>query len=342
MSLTLHAAVTAYLDDMRAQGMKRGTFSGRKSVLLRLCRHFPDRKLRSLAGGDLYRFLYGPDGIARNRSGITASGQRNALRRFLEYAELMGWAKNPPAVPLPHVPPQRSVQTPPTRLTEGQLLLLLEASEDCNPRLWGMLAVAMNTALRVSDVLKIRLGEIDLQTGSLAVWVQKTQTYDAMPVTLDLDEALRRYLLWYTRETGTTLDDREAFLFPGFAYAHGTRRRGWPGWCPTTHRPPTYAWAHGKLRDLLDESGIPVERREAWHTIRRSVARIYFDRLRDEISRDHALRQTAALLGHTKASTTETYLGMSAEIEARDESMRGQRFLSPAGNVTTMPRARAR
>lgn len=341
MSYSLHAAVIEYLDDMTAQGMKHGTLTVRRSVLLRLCKHHPDRKLRSLTAGDLYRFLYGANGIARNRSGITASCQRNSLKRFLEYAKLMAWIKEAPDVPLPHVPSQRSVKSPPTRLTEGQLLLLLDTAEP-NPRLWGMLAVAMNTGLRISDVLKIRMGDLNFQAGSLAVWVQKTEKYDAMPVTLNLDEALRSYLLWYTQETGATLADVDAYLFPGFAYAHGTGRKGWPGWKATTGRPPTYAWAHLKIKELLAETGIPVEQREAWHTIRRSVARIYFDRLRDQVSRDHALRQTSALLGHTKASTTETYLGMSAEVEARDESMRGKRFLGngDVGNtsVSRLPR----
>jgi hypothetical protein len=68
------------------------------------------------------------------------------------------------------------------------------------------------------------------------------------------------------------------------------------------------------------------------------VARIYFDSLRHEISYDHALRQTAALLQHDSVVTTERYLGLDAEVQARDASLKGQRFIGvrALGNVQSL------
>ena len=68
-------------------------------------------------------------------------------------------------------------------------------------------------------------------------------------------------------------------------------------------------------------------RNEGIHTIRRSVARIYFDLLADE-GYDAALRATMVLLHHSQSSTTEQYLGISRERAKRDASLTGKPFLS--------------
>ncbi|MGW0939128.1 hypothetical protein [Streptomyces sp. NPDC002666] len=67
------------------------------------------------------------------------------------------------------------------------------------------------------------------------------------------------------------------------------------------------------------------------------MARIYFDRLREQVSYDHALRQTSALLGHLSSNTTERYLGLQAERAARNESLRGRRFIGVAPDATVTP-----
>jgi len=69
-------------------------------------------------------------------------------------------------------------------------------------------------------------------------------------------------------------------------------------------------------------------KREGCHTLRRSVARAYFDGLRTELGYDHALREVAALLHHKSTRTTENYLGVTADKIMRDERMKGQPFLS--------------
>jgi hypothetical protein len=61
------------------------------------------------------------------------------------------------------------------------------------------------------------------------------------------------------------------------------------------------------------------------HTFRRSVARLYYDRMCDEVdSKDHALRLTQTLLNHSTMSTTEGYIGLEKERAERDITIKGQ------------------
>lgn len=332
-NLSLQSAVLTYLEVLDRQGVPAATVKSYRSVLLRLCRAYPRRQLLGLTAKEVGQFLYGPDGILVGKSGNTGIAYRSALRGFFDYGQQQGWAR-PIAIPKPVVRQRARRGTAlPTRLTRGQLQLLVEQAD--HEMLRGMLAVAMNTAWRISDVLKIRTAEVDFQTGEVYVWIQKTGKFDALPLTLDLQEELRRYLTWYTAETGVTFGGEPAYMFPGWRW----RNLDGQGFRLALHPeyPASYVWAHKKLTRLYGALGIQVEPREAWHVIRRSVARIYFDDLRGAMSHDHALRQTAALLGHESTQTTERYLGMEAEVVARNASLRGRRFIALQEPVTVLP-----
>lgn len=337
--LSLHEAVLTYLEALRAEGAPHGTRKQYRSVLLRLSGRYPDRQYRGIRTKDLAPFLYGPDGITTGKAAGTGGVYRAALRSFFAYGNLMAWGP-PVTVPLPVIRQRNGKpQAKPTRLSAGELHLMLQRCPD-TPQgrvLRGMVAVAMNTALRISDVVKIEIQHVDLKSGELAVWSQKTQRYTPWPVTIDLDEEVRRYMSWYTEATGVTFNDTGAYLFPGWTFDKATRN-GF-SFAPSPERHPSYTWANGQLRGLFRDCGIEVEEREAWHTLRRSVARIYFDSLREEISYDHALRQVSVLLDHSNTSTTEKYLGTKAEKEAVDKSLKGQRFIpAPAPVIDIMSR----
>ncbi|WP_219852867.1 tyrosine-type recombinase/integrase [Streptomyces solincola] len=334
MGLTLQEARLSYQEAMRAAKVPFRTQEQYGQIVKRLERQYPNRHFAGIKTSDLYDFLYGEDGILLGRAAKTGVSYRAALRSFFAYGQGRGWTKTVTVVPQP--PFKASGPKPewnPTRLNEAELIQLLGRAD--HPVLRGMVAVAIGTALRVSDICKIQVMDVNLNAGDLYVWVKKTGRFDAMPITLDLEEELRRYLRWYTAETGATLQSGSAYLFPGWQHANDG---GVLGWVPDTSRPCDYAWASRHLSDLYSECGISVQPRERWHVIRRSVARIYFDMLRNDVSYDHALRQVSALLGHLNSKTTETYLGLDAERRARDASLRGRRFISAAaGNVVSLP-----
>jgi len=322
-------AVQRYMDALHEARIPEGTMRTRRTVLYRLGKTYRHRKYRGLTRGDLSAFLYGPGGIlVKVESANTRSVYRSSLKRFFEYGEDQGWG---PGVELPRPGPAPRAQrreSPPTRLTEPVLVQLLETCSDdpAGRVLRCMLAVAMNTAWRVSDIRRLRVSQIDLVGGNLNFVSQKTGKPDAFPLSLDLDEELRAYVAWYAEAAGVTWSDSDAYLFPAWNRIGLGYKKGF-AYTPNPEGNVSYSWALRQLQQLLATSGVHVERREAWHVVRRSVARIYFDSLKGEMSYAHALRQTASLLQHDETATTEKYLGLSTEKEARDQSLRGKRFI---------------
>lgn len=330
--MSLDEAIHAYLIAFERAGASVGSCRAYRYILRTVSARLPRRQFSSITTQDLSRVLYGPDGITLGKSSRRANTQRAAINGLFGYGYSMGWRRDLLGAPRPVMRVTSPARPLTTRLTADQLAALLTHAE--YPMTRALVATAMNTALRISDVLKIQLGDLDLATGDLAVVTQKTRLTDVLPVTLDLDAELRRYLVWLTAETGVTVRDREMrfrelYLFPGFRHGGFTRTH-------VPERPVSYRWANAQLAGLYAACGIEVEPREAWHVIRRSVARIYFDSLRTDVSFDHALRQTSALLGHRLAATTELYLGLNAERQARDESLRGKRLIVPSQNVSVL------
>jgi integrase len=324
--LSLADAVHRWEAAMERAQLPEGTRKQYRSTCRRLRDAYPNRKLSSVGSSELTEFLYGEPGIANGKAEGTGTNYRCALRHLFAYAEAMGWTK---AVSIPD-PAMKSKKrgngSTFTRLTAAQLQLVVSIAQP--PAFRAMLVTAISTALRISDILSIRLRDVNLVTGELYVSVQKTGVSDVLPVTMDLDRELRAYLAWRDAQRELPALEPDSYIF------HGWRQRGSiPGqqsrlrYEARLDRHVSYNWASTRLRDLFARCGVSVEAREAWHVIRRSVARIYFDSLRQEMASAHALRQTSALLHHKSVVTTERYLGMDTERQARNESLRGKPFI---------------
>ncbi|MFE6846586.1 tyrosine-type recombinase/integrase [Streptomyces sp. NPDC057686] len=312
---------------MRAQREHRvpeGTINQYRSVVNRLVARYPHRQFAGIKEADLQEFLYGEKGILVGKDPKTGTSYRSALNAFFSYGKYRGWIKTELRSPKP---PFRERDTrpeiAPTRLTQDELVSMLDRAE--HPVIRGMVAVGISTALRISDIRKLKVSDVDFETGDIYVWVQKTGRFDALPLTLDLEEEMHRYLTWYSREV-TPAPDAHAYLFPGWE-RHNVEGTGHLYYVPDNTAKCSYVWASDKLKSLFEGCGILLEAGEVWHTIRRSVARIYFDRLRDEVSHDHALRETMVFLGHKNQATTEKYLGLQAEVASRNARLKRQRFI---------------
>ena len=103
----------------------------------------------------------------------------------------------------------------------------------------------------------------------------------------------------------------------------GVKTRGARDSTYVAHRPVTKL--HRIVQQGLNGVGLPT-RHEGIHTIRRAVARAYYDSLKTE-GHETALRKVMVLLHHSNQSTTEVYLGVTAERQFRDESLRGQHLI---------------
>ena len=238
---------------------------------------------------------------------------RMRVAGFLGFCQRRGWLTQDL---LAEVRPRRVVQRERLRLSAQELRRLYETAE--NPRDRCMLAVACNTGLRASDLVALRIGDVDLDQGLLRVVARKTGRLDYLPVTSDLDSELRRWLTWYAERRA--LQDSD-LLTPALAYRV---RRGEQYGDPEPDRP--LAHPARVVHRALTRIGVHTTSSEGFHTIRRSIGRIVFEQASDS-GHDAALRITAALLGHKSTASVEIYLGLSHDRVKRDDLLKGQSLL---------------
>lgn len=214
------------------------------------------------------------------------------------------------------------------RLSLSEMLFMLEDQDHPRDRL--IVAMGLNTALRASEIASLRIRDVDLEGGWLHTTLHKNKKVDQFPINSDLDRELRRWLFWYRGKVGELRPDY--YLVPARTRADVVkmpdgRLRTWAN--PDGGVRPEASAYNNIVRPVqrsLKKLGYDTKR-QGLHTLRRSVARAYYDKLAAE-GEDDPLRVTQQLLNHSSALTTEVYLGVERERKRRDESLRGKPFLS--------------
>lgn len=318
---------------LREAEVSRDTFLNDRAQIMRFVRALGHLQVGSLTAAHLEDFLMGPDAPRWTMAPSSYNKLRSRLSGFLKFCQRNGWLS---VDPMAHLKARKVPARERFRLSPSELLALPDFAD--HPRDRALLILAMNTALRASEIRRIRLRDVDLSEGSLHVVITKSALEDSMPITTELDEALRPWLRWYAQHAGALRPD--AYLFP--AKAPGCWRHD-----PDLIRPGAVwtmgagrVYEHGPLKPqvalskpavivqrALRAAGHEISAGEGLHTIRRSLARAYFER-ESANGNDVALRATAALLHHKSTVMTEHYLGLDFEKVRRDRSLRGQPFLS--------------
>lgn len=267
------------------------------------------------------------DGVARPAvQASTHNYYRSRIKSFLAFCNTSGWLRQDLLVHITPMPVPRKQRLQPT---PAVLLAMLEQAASGRDRCY--LATAVNTALRASELNRLCVSDVHLDAGHLRVWIAKSQQEDLMPISSDLDSELRRWLITYARDLGRPLLASD-HLFPARKGSRYVWRKQQDGSCVRGRTAPS--WLPDKpivkaqlvVQEALLAAGLPTKH-EGVHTLRRAVARAYFDSLADR-GYDSALRQTSALLHHSSSATTEHYLGLASERERRDQTLKGKPFLS--------------
>jgi integrase len=354
----LSIAVNDYLTYRSRAGKADNTMRVDATLLPRFVAHLKDPTFDQLTAQHVRDFFYGEGGIMDSHTTrikgqpvkeavgpATHNNYRGRLKVFFAFCKANGYTEKDThlddIVPLP-LPRKRRQQPGPSLL-----LQLLDHAENRMHRAY--LATAINTACRASEITNIRIGDIDFARGELFVTVIKTREEDEMPLTADLEHELRAWLIEYQEALGRPLRDDD-FLFPARSgnvisknyLDEATGRR-------VLVRSP-YVWHPDRpvtrtekiVKHSLSAVGLPT-RYEGTHTLRRAVARAYFDSMSGEIGYDAALRTVSALLHHSSMATTERYLGLSSERKRRDQMLKGKPFLTAMvsdENVVPLRRAR--
>lgn len=235
------------------------------------------------------------------------------LRVFLGWArDVRHWIEADPTLTLSA---RKPMTEPRLRLDPVQLLTMIDTARYPQHRI--VLALTANLALRAGELRRLRIK--DWWGDSIRVRVEKTREVDDMPVSSDLATELSRWLDHYGRAVPKL--SREAFLVPS-QYVSTIQRK-------VTYR-PTRAVAEPEdvVKRALIALGYDDVRGEGVHTVRRSVARIFYDLAVDDDGENDALLATMKLLHHTKPETTLAYIGMDKQREARDRILRDHPFLT--------------
>ncbi len=359
MTTTLRAAIDEYLDVRSRMGKSGNTMRTDKSLLPRFADHVGDLSFGDLTAQHVHDFFYADGGLMdvhvtrikgqRLHEAVgpgTHNHYRNRLKVFFAYAKANGHAPLDNYLslvdPLPEMKRKRMQPAP------SVLLSLLDQAECAMHRAY--LATAVNTACRASELQALKVGDVNFARSELFVTVIKTKEEDDMPLTADLERELRVWFEEYADLIGRPLDDDD-YLFPArsgnqIKTHYFDEERGCRVYerTPLVYHPDRPVERTEKIvKAALEKLGLPT-RYEGTHTLRRAVARAYFDQLTEEVGYDAALRTVSALLHHKSMSTTERYLGLSSETKRRDETMKGKAFLTgmvaPKSNVVPLRRAR--
>lgn len=221
---------------------------------------------------------------------------------------------------------QKVVDAPRRRVPVGDFPRLLDAADCEQSRI--LIALGLYLFLRSSEIVGLRLGDVDLEAGEIRVYQPKTKRWDTMPICAELDEELRRWLAFYAEDVRHIGPLRPDWYLTPSRSRHRIDLREPQQLEPTSRISNTSRKVHPALRGIGWE--FTGEDAEGVHTLRRSGARALFDDLvaRQDRARDDALRVVSAMLHHKSITQTEVYLGLEADREKRDVLLRGERMFA--------------
>jgi integrase len=338
------------LADYLARSEKRGRATLTVQIDSRILRRFisdvGDLEVTEVTKDHVGDWFYGKGGMMDHHQGhgngqglmppigaSTHNQYRQRLSTFFRFCATKGWIREDL---MAEVEPMKITRKKRQQPSPDILLRLLDAAG--SPRDRAYIATAMNTALRQNEIIRIRMADLDLDQGFIDVTISKTNEEDRQPISSDLDTELRKWLVQYESDLGRPLEDDD-HLFPLSAgglishfevdekTGHKTMVRHPYHWVP--ERPVVKS--HLLVQKAMKEVGLTTKY-EGTHTIRRAVARAFFDSLTTTTGYDAALRTVSALLHHSSTATTERYLGLTSERQRRDDVLKGQPFLTAMVN----------
>lgn len=272
-----------FLDTLLTEaGLRAHTLEGYGRDLEAFARHLRGRGLRGAQRADITGFLAAE--VMAGRRPRTGARRLSALRRFYRHLLAKGDISEDPTEGVEG--PRLGISLP-RSLSEDEVERLLAAPGDQTPeaqRDRAMLEVVYATGLRVSELVSLRLSEIDGQAGIVRI-VGKGGRERLVPLGEEAQVVLAAYLR----------DARPVFLKGAPAAAVFLTRRGGP---------MTRQAFWGNIKRYAAKAG--VETPLSPHTMRHAFATHLINHGAD-------LRVVQLLLGHADLSTTQIYTHVARE-----------------------------
>lgn len=340
-SIRLNDAVAAFLRNQEAQTTP-GTYANMKSLVTRFAAYVGGNPWMSTVGSEqIEGFLIGggPRALSRTLAESSFNVARGRINTFWGYCLRKGWTTNGGLEDVRRKDVPERIRR---RFTATELVALCAAPTQPQEKI--LMALGCNTALRSCDITKLTicgrdssgkvdpaLRTVDLDNGWLRVKVHKTRRQDDLPITLELDAALREWLTVYPVEIGRDLEPG-MFLVPAKSMVWGSTYGRLRPYDIITRPDKIY-------QRMVEAAGLPFSKGDGFHTLRRSFARIFYEELKRQGHPD-PIRPVQAMLHHATPEMTYTYIGVELDREARNVVLRGQLFLSrlaaDTSNVTQL------
>lgn len=214
-------------------------------------------------------------------------------------------------IPVSWVPAPGYAHTPsryiPYIFTKAEIINIMNAADRMNPSAGGsrfhvvfptVLKVLYSSGLRISEALALKVGDVDLDQGFLVVHNAKFGKSRKLPVSRSLLKCLRIYRMTNAAHIGVAADN---WFFPN---AKGER-----------YSQRTF---YDKFRQILWQANISHQGRGKGprvHDLRHTFA-VHSLRQNVEMGKDIYTSLTGLMvyLGHSKISSTEYYLRLTAEV----------------------------
>lgn len=316
-SISLSAAADAYAAHVRATGVSENTVKNKTQIVIHALREWGDMQVRSIRPVHVDNLF-----AAGGWSTSTRNLYLGNLRMFFAWCRHQGHMGRD-SDPTFGWRNQRVSRDERLRVPVEQFPDLLDAAT--HPRDRAVLALGLFTFLRASEIVTLKIGDLDLSAMELSIYRHKTRQYDVLPVVDELREEMVRWFNWYRADT------------------NGLQ----PNWylTPAKHK-PSVGWADGQRVAIQTDVHLRPEAkvthvyeiaqralvaigydpgREGCHTLRRSGSRALFDALRSE-GYDGALMRVSSMLGHADTRITERYIGLDLERSQRNALLAGRRM----------------
>lgn len=318
--MQLSQATDKYLQ-YRSTAYASNTVTSDMNSLNKLKKHLGDVDLDSISTQTIDQFMNGP--AFSNAAPATVNATLNNLKQFFKYCRTRNLMEN--TDPLLGQRMRKKQPTYALRIPMQEFPALLDAA--ANPRDRMLIACGLYLMLRSSEVVEIRIGDIDLSNQEIVVNIIKTKEIDTMPISPELDAELRTYLTWYTNNHGPLQQDW--YLVPVFTHSDTFQKH-------VLQPDRKMTTTDTAIKKAVHALGYPTDR-VGMHTMRRSAARAIFQE-KTALGYDGALRAVSSWLHHSNQSTSEIYLGLDIDKSSRNAEAKAA-ALYPSltgGNVIQM------
>ena len=279
------ALIDRFLDAIwMERGLSENTLGAYRADLVALAQRLDSKGIRlmSASRADVMDYIaWRVEGGAKPRS---TARQLSSFRRFYRYLLREGVVSEDPTVNIAMPKIGRSLPQSLTEQDVDSLLASPKVAEPLGHRDRTMLEVLYATGVRVSELINLKLGQINLNQGVLRI-VGKGDRERLIPLGDEAQDWIREFIEGARGEI--LLERQTEFLFPTRRGDRMTRQAFW-------HIIKRYAKKAGIVKKLSP------------HTVRHAFATHLLNNGAD-------LRVVQLLLGHSDVSTTQIYTHVARE-----------------------------